>query len=129
MERVVGAALVERGWRLALAESCTGGLIAKRLTDVPGSSEWFERGFVTYSNAAKTELLGVAPALLAAHGAVSEEVARAMAVGARRAGSGDFVRRFQFPGGRTAVRDRSAQMALELLRRHLLGLPPEPPAA
>lgn len=162
MERVVGAALVERGWRLALAESCTGGLIAKRLTDVPGSSEWFERGFITYSNAAKTELLGVAPALLAAHGAVSEEVARAMAVGARGAagvevalavtgiagpgggseqkpvgtvclavasGSGDFVRRFQFPGGRTAVRDRSAQMALELLRRHLLGLPPEPPAA
>jgi nicotinamide-nucleotide amidase len=67
---------------LATAESCTGGLIAAILTEVPGSSDAFERGFVTYSNAAKTELLGVPPKLLAEHGAVSEETARAMAMGA-----------------------------------------------
>ncbi len=75
-------ALRQRGWRLATAESCTGGLIAAACTGLAGSSDWFERGFVTYSNAAKTELLGVAPALIAAHGAVSEEVARAMVQGA-----------------------------------------------
>lgn len=71
-----------RGWRLATAESCTGGLIAALCTSVAGSSDWFERGFVTYSNAAKTELLGVDAALIAAHGAVSEAVVRAMAEGA-----------------------------------------------
>jgi nicotinamide-nucleotide amidase len=76
-----------QGRRLALAESCTGGWIAKLLTDIPGSSRWFERGWVTYSNAAKEQDLGVPGALLAAHGAVSAEVARAMAEGAR-AGSG-----------------------------------------
>jgi nicotinamide-nucleotide amidase len=70
------------GRRLALAESCTGGWIAKLLTDIPGSSRWFERGWVTYSNAAKEQELGVPGALLAAHGAVSAEVARAMAEGA-----------------------------------------------
>ncbi len=67
---------------LATAESCTGGLIASACTDLPGSSAWFERGFVTYSNAAKTELLGVDAALIATHGAVSEAVVRAMAIGA-----------------------------------------------
>lgn len=67
---------------LATAESCTGGMIAAACTDLAGSSNWFERGFVTYSNAAKTELLGVAPALIAQFGAVSEPVARAMAAGA-----------------------------------------------
>ena len=67
---------------LATAESCTGGMISAACTDLAGSSAWFERGFVTYSNAAKTELLGVDAALIAAHGAVSEEVARAMAAGA-----------------------------------------------
>ncbi|WP_284426295.1 CinA family protein [Acidovorax sp. SUPP1855] len=67
---------------LATAESCTGGLIAGACTDLAGSSRWFERGFVTYSNAAKTDLLGVPTALIAAHGAVSEPVARAMAEGA-----------------------------------------------
>ena len=67
---------------LATAESCTGGLVAAACTDVAGSSEWFERGFVTYSNAAKVESLGVPPALIEAHGAVSAEVARAMAEGA-----------------------------------------------
>jgi len=71
-----------RGWMLAAAESCTGGLIAAACTELAGSSDWFERGFVTYSNAAKTELLGVDAALIAAHGAVSEPVARAMAEGA-----------------------------------------------
>ena len=70
------------GVTLATAESCTGGLIAAVLTDIAGSSDVVDRGFVTYSNAAKTELLGVAEALIAAHGAVSEPVARAMAEGA-----------------------------------------------
>lgn len=75
-------ALQARSWRLATAESCTGGLIAAACTAQAGSSAWFERGFVTYSNEAKTTLLGVSPELLDSHGAVSEEVARAMAVGA-----------------------------------------------
>jgi len=75
-------ALRARGLMLATAESCTGGLIAGACTDLSGSSDWFERGFVTYSNAAKTELLGVPAALIDAHGAVSEPVARAMAEGA-----------------------------------------------
>jgi nicotinamide-nucleotide amidase len=74
--------LLDKGWLLATAESCTGGLISAACTDLAGSSNWFERGFVTYSNEAKTEMLGVAPALITAHGAVSEEVARAMAQGA-----------------------------------------------
>jgi nicotinamide-nucleotide amidase len=77
-------ALMAKGWMLATAESCTGGLIAAACTDIAGSSEWFERGFVTYSNEAKTELLGVDPALIDVHGAVSEVVARAMAFGAVR---------------------------------------------
>ncbi|WP_439520327.1 CinA family protein [Hydrogenophaga sp.] len=71
-----------RGLMMATAESCTGGLIAGACTEVSGSSEWFERGFVTYSNAAKSELLGVPMALIDQHGAVSEPVARAMASGA-----------------------------------------------
>lgn len=75
-------ALRRRGWRIATAESCTGGLIAAACTAVAGSSDWFERGFVTYSNESKSALLGVEPALIAAHGAVSEPVARAMAEGA-----------------------------------------------
>ncbi|MCB8748140.1 CinA family protein [Rhodoferax sp. U2-2l] len=74
--------LVKKHWQLATAESCTGGLIAAACTDLAGSSDWFERGFVTYSNAAKTELLGVAPQLIEQHGAVSEAVVRAMAAGA-----------------------------------------------
>jgi nicotinamide-nucleotide amidase len=79
----VGRALRVRGWRMATAESCTGGWIAKSLTDVPGSSEWFEGGVVSYSNTAKTELLGVPSELIAAHGAVAEATVRAMADGAR----------------------------------------------
>ena len=78
----LAAALRQRGWRMASAESCTGGLIAAACTTVAGSSDWFERGFVTYSNEAKAGMLGVPPALIAAHGAVSEPVALAMARGA-----------------------------------------------
>ena len=75
-------ALRARGWRMATAESCTGGMIAAACTDLAGSSDWFERGFVTYSNEAKTAMLGVPADVIAAQGAVSEEVARAMAQGA-----------------------------------------------
>ena len=73
--------LCNKQWMLATAESCTGGMIAAACTDLAGSSLWFERGFVTYSNAAKTELLGVPAELIEQHGAVSEQVARAMAAG------------------------------------------------
>jgi nicotinamide-nucleotide amidase len=75
-------ALKNRSRMMASAESCTGGLIAAACTSLSGSSDWFERGFVTYSNAAKTEMLGVPTRLIEAHGAVSEAVARAMALGA-----------------------------------------------
>jgi nicotinamide-nucleotide amidase len=78
----LGIALRARGERLVAAESCTGGLLAAACTSVAGASDWFERGWVVYSNAAKTELLGVPAALIAAHGAVSDEVARALAEGA-----------------------------------------------
>ena len=80
----LAAKLTEKGWMLATAESCTGGMIAAACTDLAGSSQWFERGFVTYSNEAKTDMLGVPASLIAQHGAVSEEVARAMAQGAVR---------------------------------------------
>ena len=80
----LGTALIKRGWMLATAESCTGGMIAAACTELAGSSDWFERGFVTYSDEAKTELLDVDAALIATHGAVSEVVARAMAFGAVR---------------------------------------------
>ena len=76
--------LRQQQWHLVTAESCTGGLIAGACTDLGGSSDWFERGFVTYANEAKVESLGVDAALLATHGAVSEPVARAMAEGALR---------------------------------------------
>lgn len=74
--------LLKNQWMLATAESCTGGMIAAACTDVAGSSAWFERGFVSYSNASKTELLGVDPALIERCGAVSQEVVRAMVQGA-----------------------------------------------
>ena len=158
MEEVVGEALLARGWRIATAESCTGGLLAKRLTDTPGASRYFERGFVTYSNAAKVALLGVSEADLAKHGAVSEPIAQQMARGAReRAGvefalsitgvagpeggtiqkpvgtvfiavatpEGEGVRRYVLGGTRRTVRERSAQMALDLARRQIAGLPLE----
>ena len=83
IEEVVGEALVGKGWRLATAESCTGGLLARRLTDVPGASRYFERGFVTYSNESKLQLAGVKAADLEAHGAVSAPVAEQLARGAR----------------------------------------------
>jgi len=80
----VADALTRRGWMVATAESCTGGGVAKLLTDLPGSSRWFERGFVTYTNDAKREMLGVAPETLEQFGAVSEETVREMAEGACR---------------------------------------------
>jgi nicotinamide-nucleotide amidase len=81
--------LVERGLRIAVAESCTGGLITSRLTDVPGSSRYVDRSVVTYSNEAKTALLDVPAALIAEHGAVSEPVALAMANGIRSSAAVD----------------------------------------
>jgi nicotinamide-nucleotide amidase len=83
-------ALVGRGWRLACAESCTGGLIAAACTERAGSSDWFERGVVSYSNEAKVALLDVPSSLIKAHGAVSEPVARAMAEGIARSSGADI---------------------------------------
>jgi nicotinamide-nucleotide amidase len=156
MEEVLGETLLNLGYHVAVAESCTGGLVAKRISDVPGASRWFERGFVTYSNASKIELLGVRAADLEAHGAVSAPVAEQMAEGARRksgaevgvgitgiagpeggseekpvgtvfvavaAPRGSGVRRFHMAGTRATVRERSAQTALDLVRRALVGLP------
>ena len=81
---LVGARLKTKGLMLATAESCTGGWVAQAITAISGSSDWFERGFVSYSNAAKTEMLGVGTATLMTHGAVSEATAREMASGALR---------------------------------------------
>jgi nicotinamide-nucleotide amidase len=78
----VGRALQKKNWLLATAESCTGGGVAQAITEIAGSSEWFDCGFITYSNASKTEILEVSAALVAQHGAVSEEIAAAMAEGA-----------------------------------------------
>ena len=86
----VGELLSANGQRLATAESCTGGWIAQCLTAIAGSSDWFERGFVTYSNEAKREMLGVAADTLVAHGAVSEATAAAMAAGALRHSHADW---------------------------------------
>ena len=139
---------------VATAESCTGGLVAKMFTDIAGSSEYFRQGYVTYTNESKTKLVGVPADVIARHGAVSEEVVRAMALGAQResgaayalavtgiAGPGGATptkpvgtvwlalahpggceaRVFLFSGDREMVRDRSAKMALTMLRFHLLG--------
>jgi nicotinamide-nucleotide amidase len=157
LPRVVVDLLRERGLTLALAESCTGGLLSARLTDVPGASAVLERGFVTYANRAKVEEIGVPPSILEQHGAVSEETAAAMAAGAARTAgvdvgvgitgiagpeggtpdkpvglvyvatwgaAGTRGRRSVFPGGRERVRHQATQVALEMLRRGLLGLPP-----
>jgi nicotinamide-nucleotide amidase len=105
MEEVVGLRLAVGGFNLAVAESCTGGLIAHRLTEVPGSSTYFMEGIVTYSNEAKTRLLGVPEELIERHGAVSAEVAEAMAEGVKRRASTDFglaVTGIAGPGGGTA---------------------------
>lgn len=96
-----------RNWRLATAESCTGGLVAGALTAIPGSSQVVERGFVTYSNQAKSELLGVPPETIAAHGSVSAETAAAMAQGALARAPVDIaisVTGIAGPGGATATK-------------------------
>ena len=159
MEEVVSQKLLEREWRIAAAESCTGGLLTKRLTDVPGSSRYVERGFVTYSNQSKLQLLGVSASDLETHGAVSAPIAEQMARGAReKAGVdvgvgvtgiagpdggtekkpvgtvfiavdsslGQAVRAHRFMGTRSTVRERAAQTALDMLRRHLAELPIDP---
>lgn len=155
LEDVLGGILRARGERLAVAESCTGGLIAHRLTNVPGSSDYFEGGVVAYSNAAKAAVLGVPETLMARHGSVSREVAEAMAHGVRHLArshyglattgimgpggatpgkpvglvhialnweGGGLARHYRFLADRETNKVRVAQMALELLRRHLLGL-------
>jgi nicotinamide-nucleotide amidase len=157
LPEVVVHLLRDRSLTIGLAESCTGGLLAARLTQVPGASAVLERGFVTYANRAKVEELGVDAALLEGHGAVSAEVAAAMAAGARRAArtdvgvgvtgvagpdggtpekpvglvfvatdgaAGTRVRRAVFPGARERVRHQATQVALEMIRRGLLGLAP-----
>jgi len=156
LESVVGRLLRERTATLALAESCTGGLVASRLTDVPGSSDYVERGVVAYSVSAKRDLLQVPAALVERTGAVSLEVARAMAEGVRRQAATTFGlattgvagpaggtpekpvglvyvglawaggsggREFRILGAREQIKYRASQMALEMLWRHLLGVP------
>jgi len=103
----LGRKMLARRWRSAAAESCTGGLVSAAITAIAGSSEWFERGFITYSNDAKCELLGVPRALIDAHGAVSEPVALAMAEGAlsrSRAECTLSVTGIAGPGGGTATK-------------------------
>jgi nicotinamide-nucleotide amidase len=157
MEKIVGALLRKAGATLSLAESCTGGLVSERLTRVPGSSDYFLGGAVTYTNELKTLLVGVPPELIAEHGAVSEPVARAMAEGVCRALGSDWGigitgvagpgggseakpvgtvhialtgpdgttdhRKLRFPGDRERIRWFASQIALEMLRRRLLGIP------
>jgi nicotinamide-nucleotide amidase len=164
LQAVVAKLLAERKASVTTAESCTGGLVSKMLTDVPGSSAYFKQGWVVYANQAKYERLGVNLEMLNVYGAVSEPVATAMARNARRLAKADFslavsgiagpdggsatkpvgtvcialakaaagaprrfddsevlVRTFNFPGDREMIRDRSAKMALTLLRYELLG--------
>jgi nicotinamide-nucleotide amidase len=157
MERIVGEVLTARNTTVAFAESCTGGLVAHRLTNVPGSSSYFRGGINAYANDVKERLLGVPAALLERHGAVSEEVAGAMAEGARRTldaaiavgvtgiagpdggtaekpvgtvcfglaaeGRPTMTRRYQLWGNREWVKLLSSQIALDWVRRHVLGLP------
>lgn len=104
IEHVVGNLLAEKGLQLVTAESCTGGLISHRITNIPGSSAYYERGFVTYSNEAKMESLGVPQEIIETHGAVSKETAKAMAEGALRHSRGDVavsVTGIAGPGGGT----------------------------
>lgn len=170
---VVGELLAARGEAVATAESCTGGWLGQRLTAVPGSSAWYPGGVVCYSNDLKERFVGVPAAMLVEHGAVSAEVARALAAGVRQrvgatygigitgiagptggtedkpvgtvhlalagpSGEGASLhkeigsldhRRVRFPGDRERVRWMSTQLALEMLRRHLLGLDDESPAS
>ena len=83
LTKTLAQILLSKNWTVSLAESCTGGMVCAALTELAGSSEWFERGYITYSNEAKTQCLGVPSALIESHGAVSEDVAKAMAEGAR----------------------------------------------
>jgi nicotinamide-nucleotide amidase len=104
---LAGTKLKARGARLVTAESCTGGWVAQAVTAIAGSSDWFERGYVSYSNAAKREQLGVAAATLERHGAVSEETAREMALGALAHGHGSValaITGVAGPGGGTAAK-------------------------
>ncbi len=165
MERVVGQLLTSRGLTVATAESCTGGLIGHRLTDVPGSSAYYSGGIVAYSNDLKQRLLGVSGMTLEQHGAVSEPTAREMAEGALRAAGSDLAvattgiagpdggtaekpvgtvaialarrtadgsevesRLYHFWGGRDWVKTLTSQVALDWIRRNLLGLPALEPA-
>ena len=160
MEQVVGALLAARGLTLATAESCTGGLVGERLTSVPGSSRYYRGGVVAYANEAKRDLLGVPADLLERHGAVSDEVARAMAEGARRrfgtdlavsttgisgpdggtlekpvglvfvgfaSEAGSEAAELFYPMDRERHRALTAQVALDRVRRHLLGEAPLAP--
>ena len=153
MEEIVGALLLQRKMMLSVAESCTGGLIGGRITNIAGSSAYFERGVVSYSNVAKTELLGVSAELIEKHGAVSREVAKAMAQGMRERAKTDLglavtgiagptggtpgkpvglvfialaspdgisVDEHRFLGTRSQVRQRAAQMAMDMVRRYLI---------
>lgn len=156
LEAEVQAIMIQKGYNLALAESCTGGLLSGRLVDVAGSSAYLQGAYVTYSNHAKSEMVGVLPKLIAQHGAVSSQVARAMAEGAKKrietshglaitgvAGPGGgtpqkpvgtvafalatpagvYSQMVAMPDlGRRNIRLISAVLALDMLRRHLLGL-------
>jgi nicotinamide-nucleotide amidase len=155
LEAILGRILMTRSLSLALAESCTGGLIAHRITRVPGSSKYFKAGYVSYSNEAKTDLFGVDSYLIKSKGAVSPEVAVKMAEGAlKRSGaslalsttgiagpdggspekpvglvwmgisdeSGSQALEFRFFGSRDNIQFRASQSALEMLRRHVLGM-------
>jgi len=161
LEQVAGRLLRERGVRVAVAESCTGGLVAEKLTDVPGSSAYFLGGVVAYADDAKRALLGVPEALLALHGAVSEPVARAMAEGVRQRFAADLgiattgisgpdggsdakpvglvhlaladeqgthSDHFVFPLDRARHRQLTAQVALDWIRRRMLGVALEGPS-
>ncbi len=157
MEATVGALLKERGLSIAVAESCTGGLVGHRLTNVPGSSAYVKGGIIAYANEIKQQSLGVGTETLATHGAVSEETAVEMATGVRRALGSDIGlavtgiagpdggtpdkpvgtvcfalvaadvvhhRRYQLWGNREWVKLLSSQVALDWVRRHLVGLNP-----
>lgn len=154
LEEVVGALLKQRKLKIAVAESCTGGLLGGRITNIPGSSEYFERGLVVYSNLSKTELLGIPQTLIEKHGAVSAETAAAMAKGIQHAAHTDLglsitgiagpdggtdnkpvglvyialatsqgvkTQEHRLLGSREQVRMRAAQIALDMVRRHLIG--------
>jgi nicotinamide-nucleotide amidase len=156
LEAVVGKILKDRNMKLAVAESCTGGNVSNRLTNISGSSEYFDRGIVSYNNAAKVEVLKVNEDTLSEHGAVSLEVARQMAEGVKATSGADVglaitgimgptgatagkpiglvyigvcddkvctAKEFKFGDERILNKERTSQAALDMLRRHLLGIP------